>query len=71
MGKKRKRSKTVSKGERRNVSAANSFDTWGVIDRAIFKAKALAAGKRVCFTIPNPDKTNTKARFIKVCQNGR
>ena len=71
MGKKRKRSKTTSKGERRNVSAANTFDTWGVIDRAIFKVKALAAGKRVCFTIPNPDKSNTKARFIRVCHNGR
>ena len=61
----------VSKGERRNVSKANSFDTWGVIDRAIFKVEALAAGKRVCFTIPNPDKANTKARFIRVCHNGR
>lgn len=70
MGKKRKRSKTVSKGERRNVSATNTYDTWGIIDRAIFKAKALADGKRVCFTIPNPDKTNTKARFIRVCRNG-
>lgn len=70
MGKKVKRKKYTSKGERRNVSAANSFDTWTAIDRAIFKAKALASGKRICETIPNPDKTNTKARFIRVCRNG-
>lgn len=70
MGKKVKRKSQTSKGERRNVSATNTYDTWGIIDRAIFKAKALAAGKRVCFTIPNPDKTNTKARFIRVCRNG-
>ena len=70
MGKKVKRKTQTSKGERRNVSAANTFDTWDIIDRAIFKAKALAEGKRVCFTIPNPDKTNTKARFIRVCRNG-
>ncbi len=70
MGKKVKRKKYTSKGERRNVSKANSFDTWSVIDRAIFKAEALAAGKRVCFTIPNPDKTKTNARFIRVCHNG-
>lgn len=67
MGKKVKRKKYVSKGERRNVSMANSFDVWGTIDRALFKAKARAKGKRVCETIPNPDKSNTKARFIRVC----
>lgn len=67
MGKKVKRKKYVSKGERRNVSRANSFDVWGAIDRALFKAKARAKGKRVCETIPNPDKSNTKARFIRVC----
>ncbi len=70
MGKKVKRKKYVSKGERRNVSKANSFDTWSLIERALFKAEARAAGKRVCETIPNPDKTNTKARFIRVCVNG-
>lgn len=70
MGKKVKRKKYTSKGERCNVSTANKFNTWDAIDRAIFKAKALAAGKRVCETIPNPDKTNTKARFIRVCRNG-
>lgn len=67
MGKKVKRKKYVSAGLRPNVATKNKFDTWTVLDRAIFKAKARAAGKRVCETIPNPDKTNTKARFIKVC----
>lgn len=70
MGKKVKRKKYISRGERKNVSTANSLDVWSPIDRAIFKAKALAKGKRVCQTIPNPDKTNTKARFIRVCTNG-
>lgn len=70
MGKKVKRKKYTSKGERRNVSKANSFNLWSPLERAIFKVKALAAGKRVCETVPNPDKTNTKARFIRVCKNG-
>lgn len=70
MGKKVKRKKYTSKGERRNVSAKHTFDLWSLVEREMFKAKALAAGKRVCFTIPNPDKTNTKARFIRVCRNG-
>ena len=65
MGKKRLRKKMTSKGQRRNV--ATKFDLWSPIDRALFKIEALAKGKRVCETIPNPDKTNTKARFIRVC----
>ena len=69
MGKKVKRKKYISKGERRSV--ADTPDTWSPTQRELFKVKALAMGKRVCFTIPNPDKTNTKARFIRVCQNGR
>lgn len=69
MGKKVKRKTYVSKGERRNV--AYTPDTWSSIERELFKVRALAKGKRVCFTIPNPDKNNTKARFIRVCQNGR
>ena len=71
MGKKTKRKSKTSKGERRNVSAKHTFDLWSPMQRAIFKVEALAAGKRVCFTIPNPDKANTGARFIRVCQNGR
>lgn len=70
MGRKRIRKKYTSSGSRQNVATKNKFDTWSVLDRALFKAKARAAGKRVCETIPNPDKTNTKARFIRVCVNG-
>lgn len=68
MGKKRLRKKTTSQGQRRNV--ATKFDLWGPIDRELFKVEALAKGKRVCYTIPNPDRENTKARFIRVCTNG-
>lgn len=70
MGRKRIRKKYTSSGSRQNVATKNKFDTWSVLDRALFKAKARAAGKRVCETIPNPDKTNTKARFIRVCVDG-
>ena len=67
MGKKVKRKKYVSKGQRSNVATANKFDVWGAIDRALFKVQARQAGKRTCETIPNPDKKNTKERFIRVC----
>jgi 5-formyltetrahydrofolate cyclo-ligase len=70
LGKKRLRKKTTSQGQRKNVANKHKFDLWGPLDRALFKAKARAKGKRVCETIPNPDKSNTKARFIRVCTNG-
>lgn len=70
MGKKRLRKNYTSNGTRKSVSTANRFDIWSPIDRAIFKAQALAKGKRVMETIPNPDKENTKARFIRVPVNG-
>lgn len=68
MGKKRIRKKKVSKGLHSNVANKHKLIKWDILDRALFKVEALAKGKRVCFTIPNPDKSNTKARFIKVCQ---
>lgn len=70
MGKKRLRKKTTSQGLRNNVANKNKFDLWGPIDRELFKVKAIAAGKKVCYSIPNPDRENTKARFIRVCHNG-
>lgn len=70
MGKKRLRKKTSSQGLRKNVATKHKFDLWSPIERELFKVKALAAGKRVCYTIPNPDRENTKARFIRVCTNG-
>jgi hypothetical protein len=71
LGKKKHRKSYKSKGSGiKNVSEKHKFDLWSSLDRALFKAQALAKGKRVCYTIPNPDKSNTKARFIKVCNNG-
>ena len=70
MGKKRLRKKYTSAGVNSNVATKHKFDTYNILDRELFKIRALAKGKRVCFTIPNPDKENTKARFIRVCQNG-
>lgn len=71
MGKKRIRKKKTSSGVHSNVATKNKFDTWSIFDRELFKIRALAKGKRVCYTIPNPDKENTKARFIRVCTNGK
>ena len=68
MGKKRLRKKTTSKGQRRNV--ATKFDLWDPIQKELFKVRARAKKKRVCETIPNPDKNQTNARFIRVCVNG-
>ncbi len=70
MGKKRLRKKYTSKGSMKTVANKHSFDIWSPVDRALFKAKALAAGKRVVNTIPNPNKEDTRARFIKVSTNG-
>lgn len=68
MGKKRLRKKQTSTGSRRNV--ATKFNLWSYLERELFKVKARNLGKRVCETIPNPDKTNTKERFIRVCTGG-
>lgn len=65
MGKKRCRKSYTSKGQRKNV--AQKFDIWDSLDRALFKVKALKAKKRVCQTIPNPDKEARNKPFIKVC----
>lgn len=71
MGKKRLRKKTVSKGQRPNVSKKNKVDAWSYIERLIFKAEAKAKGKRVCETIANPDKRDTSRLFIRVCTQGK
>lgn len=69
MGKKRLRKKVTSRGLRKNV--ATKFDLWSPLERALFKVEARKKGKRVCETIPNPDKNNTKERFIRVCTDGK
>lgn len=72
MGKKVRCRKTyASKGQRRNVSRENSFDTWSVADRMLFKVDAMRKGKRVYFTEANPNRKETNKRFIKVCINGK
>lgn len=71
MGKKRLRSKTVSKGQRPNVSKKNKINVWSLAQKAIFKAEARAKGKRVCETIANPDKSDKSRLFIRVCTAGK
>lgn len=70
MGKKRFRKAYNSKGQRPNVSN-NAKVKPSVIDRELNKLDALKKKKRVCFSVPNPDSSNTKERMIRVCSNGR
>jgi len=65
VAKKRSRKKYISKGQRVNV--AGSFQVHDAASKALFKVEAVAKKKRVCFTIPNPDKSCTNARMIRVC----
>lgn len=69
MGKKRTRKKVTSRGLRKNV--ATKLNLWSPLERALFKVEARNKGKRVCETVRNPDKNNTKERFIRVCTNGK
>ena len=70
MGKKRQRAHQVSKGERDSVNRSLLKD----VRRAYMQSdarnsnqlKAWRAHKNVMLTIPNPDKKNTKERFIRV-----
>lgn len=67
MGKKKLRSKTTSKGERRS--------SYGVRDsadkRMLNKMAALHKGKDVTYTIANPNKNETNRPFIKVRVSGK
>lgn len=67
MGKKKLRSKTSSRGERRS--------SYGVRDsadkRMQNKLDALAKGKDVTFTVPNPNKNETNRPFIKYRVSGK
>lgn len=68
LGKRKTCRKTyMSKGQRPNVSSDNKFDLHGEIDRALFKVEARRKGKRVCYTVPNPNKQETNKKFIRVC----
>lgn len=70
MAKVRTRSKYISKGQRKNVSNKNKFDIHDSFEKALFKLKAIRKKKPVYETIPNPDKSNTKERFIRVKVGG-
>ena len=65
MGKKKSRDAQTSKGERRNVVAGLGDDR-SEMQKLNDKMDAWKRGKRVMLTIPNPDKKNTKERFLRV-----
>ena len=60
----------ISKGQRPNVRKdirkAQRRDYVGSIDQIANKLEAHLQGKKVMVTIPNPDKNNTRERFIRV-----
>ena len=60
----------TSKGQRSNVRKdirkAQRRDYVGSIDQIANKLEAHLQGKKVMVTIPNPDKNNTRERFIRV-----
>ena len=63
----------VSKGQRPNVRKdirkAMRRDYVGSVQQMANKLSAHLQGKRVMVTIANPDKANTKERFIRVPYN--
>lgn len=70
MGKKKQRSKQVSKGERRSVARsvtkATRRDYMKSTERMTNQLAAFLGGKNVVLTIPNPNKNETNKRFIRV-----
>ena len=71
-GKKSSGKTYTSKGERKNVSrwlkkaCRRDYIENRSLERAINQRNAFLKGKRVMLTIENPDKNNTKERFIRV-----
>ena len=59
-----------SKGQRPNVRKdirkMGRREYVGSINQIENKLSAFKSGKRVMMTVPNPDKNNTKERFIRV-----
>ena len=59
-----------SKGQRPNVRKdirkMGRREYVGSINQIENKLRAFKSGKRVMMTVPNPDKNNTKERFIRV-----
>ena len=64
MGKKKSRASQTSKGERRNVVAGLGDDR-SEMQKVNDKINAWKKGKNVILTVPNPNKNETKMRFIK------
>jgi len=64
MGKKKSREGQTSKGERRNV-VAGLGDSRSELQKVNDKINAWKRGKNVILTVPNPNKNETKMRFIK------
>lgn len=61
----KKTAKYTSKGERPSVSPRHKVKC-GLIDSMHHKYDAYLAGKKVYFTIPNPDPNKTNQRMIRV-----
>ena len=59
-----------SKGQRPNVRKdirkAMRRDYVGSVEQMNNKVSAFKKGKRVMITVPNPNKNNTKERFIRI-----
>lgn len=72
-GKRSKGTKYVSKGERNSVNRstvkATRREYVGTFQQLLNKQAAWRQGRNVTLTIENPDKKNTKERFIKVSAN--
>ena len=60
----------ASKGQRPNVRKdickAMRRDYVGSVEQMTNKIRALKRGKRVMVTVPNPNKNNTKERFVRI-----
>jgi|MDTC01.3.fsa_nt_gb hypothetical protein len=75
MAKKAKGNNYVSKGERSSVAKSllkacrREFRSADSMATLMNKQAAWRAGRPVTLTVPNPDKKNTKERFIKVSAN--
>ena len=68
-GKKASGKTYVSKGERRSSMRTSDMHSDG--ERLLFKMEALAKGRDVYFTIPNPNKNETNRRFIRQKVDGK
>ena len=67
---KKSRASQTSKGERRNVvNGKHRKSDWTPLQTILHKQEAWLQGKKVMLTIPNPNKNETKARFIRVPAN--